>query len=164
MATLRVDYDSQTPLCPTDQGARTMNLGPLAVASSNGIAAELGESDLDDKASISDGSAHHVNPLSSPTQRIASLDGLRGISIWAVMLAHASAHFASTPLHLRRVHDLLSVMSYFGVTTFFVISGFLITKILLKEHTRALGIDLGQFYLRRAVRILPAALFYIGVV
>jgi peptidoglycan/LPS O-acetylase OafA/YrhL len=97
-------------------------------------------------------------------QRIPSLDGLRGISIWAVMLAHASTHFAGTLLHIRRVHVLLAIMAYFGVTTFFVISGFLITKLLLREHMRTSRVNLGGFYRRRAVRILPAALSYILIV
>jgi peptidoglycan/LPS O-acetylase OafA/YrhL len=55
-------------------------------------------------------------------------------------------------------------MAYFGVTTFFVISGFLITMLLLGEHTRTSRIHLGLFYGRRAVRILPAVLFYITIV
>jgi peptidoglycan/LPS O-acetylase OafA/YrhL len=55
-------------------------------------------------------------------------------------------------------------MSYFGVTTFFVISGFLITKLLLKEYTRTSQIDLGRFYRRRAMRIFPAAFVYISIV
>jgi peptidoglycan/LPS O-acetylase OafA/YrhL len=114
-----------------------------------------------------EGSVRFERTLTRPknsAQRIPSLDGLRGISIWTVMLAHASTHFAGTPLHIRRVHVLLAVMAYFGVTTFFVISGFLITKLLLKEHMRASRVDLGRFYRRRAVRIFPAALFYILIV
>lgn len=98
------------------------------------------------------------------SQRIPSLDGLRGFSIWAVMLAHASYHFSGTPLHVRLVNDVLSPLAYFGVTTFFVISGFLITLLLLKEQTRTSRIDLGRFYRRRAVRILPAVLLYIALV
>jgi peptidoglycan/LPS O-acetylase OafA/YrhL len=114
-----------------------------------------------------EGSVRFERPLTRPknsAQRIPSLDGLRGISIWTVMLAHASTHFAGTPLHIRRVHVLLAIMAYFGVTTFFVISGFLITKLLLKEHLRTSRVDLGRFYRRRAVRIFPAALFYILIV
>jgi peptidoglycan/LPS O-acetylase OafA/YrhL len=99
-----------------------------------------------------------------PTARIPSLDGLRGLSIWAVMLAHSSTHFVNTPLHIGHVDGWLNVLAYFGVTTFFVISGFLITKLLLKERTRTSHIDLGRFYRRRAARILPASLFYIVVV
>jgi peptidoglycan/LPS O-acetylase OafA/YrhL len=102
--------------------------------------------------------------LRPPAQRIPSLDGLRGLSIWAVMLAHSCMHFVNTPLHIRRVKDLLNTLGYSGVTTFFVISGFLITKLLLKERTRTSHIDLGRFYRRRAARILPVALFYILVV
>jgi peptidoglycan/LPS O-acetylase OafA/YrhL len=92
------------------------------------------------------------------------LDGLRGISIWAVMLAHASAHFRQTPLHGHLLHSALSNLSYFGVTVFFVISGFLITSLLLKEYSRSSRIDLRHFYHRRAIRILPASLLYIGVI
>jgi peptidoglycan/LPS O-acetylase OafA/YrhL len=105
-----------------------------------------------------------IRGLKDSSQRIPSLDGLRGLSIWAVMLAHASAHFTNTPLHMQRIHDALSTAAYFGVTTFFVISGFLITFLLLKEHTRTSRVDPGNFYRRRAVRILPAAFFYIAVV
>lgn len=92
------------------------------------------------------------------------MDGLRGISIWTVMLAHASSHFAGTWLHTRRIHGVLATMAYLGVTVFFVISGFLITSLLVKERTQSSRIDLGQFYRRRAVRILPASLVYIGIV
>jgi len=44
-----------------------------------------------------------------------------------------------------------------GVRIFFVISGYLITTLLLKEHVRSSTIDLREFYIRRAYRILPAA-------
>jgi peptidoglycan/LPS O-acetylase OafA/YrhL len=96
--------------------------------------------------------------------RIPSLDGLRAISIWAVLLGHASAHFISIPLHTRNVRYALAILSYFGVTVFFVISGFLITTLLCREHSRTSETNLGQFYRRRAIRILPASLFYITIV
>jgi peptidoglycan/LPS O-acetylase OafA/YrhL len=99
-----------------------------------------------------------------PAQRVPSLDGLRGISIWAVMFAHASSHFVGKPVHFRKLLNILAPLSYFGVTTFFVISGFLITMLLLREDARTSRIDLGQFYRRRAARILPAVLFYIAIV
>ena len=98
------------------------------------------------------------------THRISSLDGLRAISIWAVLLGHASAHFISTPLHLRWIRNGTALLSYFGVTVFFVISGFLITTLLLREYGRTSQINLGRFYRRRAIRILPASLCYIAVV
>jgi peptidoglycan/LPS O-acetylase OafA/YrhL len=105
------------------------------------------------------------------SHRIPSLDGLRGISIWAVILAHAFSHFQRNPpsghvlrsgLHLLR--SGLWQLAYFGVTVFFVISGFLITSLLVREYTRSSRIDLRHFYHRRAIRILPASLVYIGII
>src|ERR1700722_2524395 len=128
------------------------------------IAPVATEADVQGRVPKSARSARTLNRPKSSAQRIPSLDGLRGISIWTVMLARASTHFAGTPLPLRHVHVLLAVMAYFGVTTFFVISGFLITKLLLREHTRTSRVNLGRFYRRRAVRFLPAALSYILIV
>jgi peptidoglycan/LPS O-acetylase OafA/YrhL len=112
-----------------------------------------------------------MSELKQRSNRIPSLDGLRGISIWAVILAHAFSHFQrnSPSGHLLRsgVHLLRSglwQLAYFGVTVFFVISGFLITSLLVREYTRSSRIHLGHFYHRRAIRILPASLLYIGVV
>jgi peptidoglycan/LPS O-acetylase OafA/YrhL len=128
------------------------------------IAPVSAEADVEEGVPKSACSERTLNRPKSSAQRIPSLDGLRGISIWTVMLAHASTHFAGTPLHVRRVHVLLAIMAYFGVTTFFVISGFLITRLLLREHMRTSRVDLGRFYRRRAVRIFPAALSYIVIV
>ena len=103
--------------------------------------------------------------MTNPSEnRIPSLDGLRAISIWIVMLGHASAHFVSIPLHIRVIRYAFATLSYFGVTVFFVISGFLITTLLCREYSRTSEINLGQFYRRRARRILPASLFYITIV
>lgn len=97
-------------------------------------------------------------------QRIPSLDGLRGLSIWAVILAHVSNHFQAPVLQEHLFESGVWVLAYFGVTVFFVISGFLITSLLISEYDRSSRIDLGHFYRRRAVRILPASLVYIAVV
>jgi len=51
-----------------------------------------------------------------------------------------------------------------GVHVFFVLSGFLITKLLLEEHERTSTISLSKFYLRRAFRIFPAAFVFLVVV
>ena len=51
-----------------------------------------------------------------------------------------------------------------GVGIFFVLSGFLITTLLLREHERTGGIALGAFYLRRTLRILPPLYVYLAVV
>jgi peptidoglycan/LPS O-acetylase OafA/YrhL len=71
-----------------------------------------------------------------------ALDGLRAIAVLAVIEYHASWH-------------VLSLRGYLGVDVFFVLSGFLITSILLRE-TSAGGIKLGAFYMRRARRLFPA--------
>ena len=80
-----------------------------------------------------------------------ALDGLRGISLLAVLLYHGEVGWPQGAL--------------FGVSTFFTLSGFLITFLLLAEHQREQHIDLGQFYIRRFRRLLPAALICLaGVV
>ena len=53
---------------------------------------------------------------------------------------------------------------FLGVDVFFVISGYLITSLLLAEFTNTGHIGLGQFYLRRARRLLPALFLLLGVV
>jgi peptidoglycan/LPS O-acetylase OafA/YrhL len=70
-----------------------------------------------------------------------ALDGIRAIAILAVFAFHGS-----TPL----------VGGFIGVDIFFVLSGFLITTLLLQEWSRTHTIRLGDFYLRRARRLLPA--------
>jgi peptidoglycan/LPS O-acetylase OafA/YrhL len=86
-------------------------------------------------------------------KRIPSLDGLRAISISLVILGH----------WVTRHHQLsfLSVYANVGVRIFFVISGYLITTLLLSEQQKTGGICLKDFYRRRAFRILPAAFAFI---
>ncbi len=83
---------------------------------------------------------------------IPTLDGWRAVAICGVILSHS---FAST---CWTRHGAL------GVNLFFAISGFLITLRLLEEQARNGGISLKMFYMRRAFRILPAALFYLAVI
>ena len=73
-----------------------------------------------------------------------ALDGLRALSVAIVFAIHAFPQ-ASFPGGL-------------GVDVFFVISGFLITRILLKELRTTGGIDLKAFYIKRALRLYPALL------
>jgi peptidoglycan/LPS O-acetylase OafA/YrhL len=90
--------------------------------------------------------------------RIPSLDGLRAVSIAMVCFAHmAGTRFFPSLVAIRR--DLGNL----GVRVFFVISGFLITTLLVEEFSRSGRISLGRFYLRRAFRILPCAYVYIGM-
>lgn len=90
-------------------------------------------------------------------KRIPSLDGLRAISIAVVMVGHlAKWKHVSLPL--------LSPYGALGVHVFFVLSGYLITNLLLREQERTSAISLSDFYVRRAFRIFPAAFVFLGVV
>ncbi|WP_459980689.1 acyltransferase family protein [Nocardioides sp. AN3] len=80
--------------------------------------------------------------MSSPS-RITALDGLRGIAVGLVVLRHF-------------VPPLLPNAGVVGVQIFFVLSGFLITGLLLGERQRTGQISIANFYIRRAVRLLPA--------
>ena len=73
-----------------------------------------------------------------------ALDGLRAVSVVLVVLSHFG---------LRRY-----VPGGFGVTAFFFISGFLITRQVLAEQSVKGQLDLGQFYIRRLLRLYPALL------
>ena len=84
--------------------------------------------------------------------RIPSLDGLRALSIGMVLLDHANGTRNFPPVgELDRWH-----LGSFGVRVFFVISGFLITTLLLEEVDRYGTISLRGFYMRRFFRIFPA--------
>jgi peptidoglycan/LPS O-acetylase OafA/YrhL len=78
-----------------------------------------------------------------------ALDGLRALSILAVIWHHAGGEGA--PGALSR--------GFHGVSLFFAISGFLITTLLLREQDANGQISLSRFYLRRTLRIFP--LYYV---
>jgi peptidoglycan/LPS O-acetylase OafA/YrhL len=84
--------------------------------------------------------------------RYASLDGFRAVSIFLVILSHiTSPAIWSITKHLWRLQ-----LGNLGVRIFFVISGFLITSILLAEKEASGRISLRNFYIRRIFRIAPA--------
>jgi peptidoglycan/LPS O-acetylase OafA/YrhL len=95
--------------------------------------------------------------------RIPSLDGLRALSIALVLIGHGS-HALS--MRSRAIGILIAIFGDggLGVSIFFVISGYLITKLLLSEIRETGKIDVSEFYIRRAFRILPAAYALIGTV
>jgi peptidoglycan/LPS O-acetylase OafA/YrhL len=86
------------------------------------------------------------------SSRIPSLDGLRAVSISLVVIGHWA--------ELRYHSDIAGAFANLGVRIFFVISGYLITTLLLKEREKSSTIRLGEFYIRRAYRILPAAMAF----
>jgi peptidoglycan/LPS O-acetylase OafA/YrhL len=88
--------------------------------------------------------------------RIPSLDGLRAISISLVV----AGHWAELRLRPSTGADIAGAFANLGVRIFFIISGYLITTLLLKEHAQTSTIQLRDFYIRRAYRILPAAVAF----
>jgi len=83
---------------------------------------------------------------------LPSLNGLRAISILIVIYRHAFW------LQLKKDSFL---NGDFGVSIFFIVSGFLITTLLLKEQILKKTISLKNFFIRRALRILPLAYTYL---
>ena len=75
---------------------------------------------------------------------IKEIDGLRALAVIMVLAYHLKMPFAKSGL--------------LGVTVFFVISGYLITGILINEIEESGGVDLKNFWLRRIRRLLPAVL------
>lgn len=80
-------------------------------------------------------------------RHFGSLDGLRALSVIAVIWHHTVGHDPRLPQ--------LFAMGAHGVTLFFAISGFLIVTLLLREQESKGHIDLKAFYIRRALRIFP---------
>lgn len=76
------------------------------------------------------------------------LDGLRGAAVLIVMLYHLELLVPQLNLFVRG--------GFLGVDVFFVLSGFLITSVLMKEHDRTGKISLKNFYWRRFLRLAPA--------
>jgi Predicted acyltransferases len=78
-----------------------------------------------------------------------ALDGVRALAISLVVLFHypwQNQFYTANPVH----------GGFLGVDVFFVLSGFLITTLLLQEHATHGSVSLGRFYARRALRLLPA--------
>jgi peptidoglycan/LPS O-acetylase OafA/YrhL len=107
-----------------------------------------------------------LNPVAAPSSSRATLayelghepvlDGVRGIACMMVMGVHLSV------LGAKRVPGVLP-NGFLGVDVFFVLSGFLITSLLLQEWSRTETISFKQFYLRRALRLLPALYLFVAI-
>ncbi len=93
---------------------------------------------------------------SSAVARVSSLpyrpelDGVRAIAVILVLLFHAGIGWFSG--------------GYVGVSLFFTLSGFLITRLLIGELERTDGVRLGRFWMRRVRRLLPASLLCLALV
>ena len=84
------------------------------------------------------------------SKKLPGLDGFRMMAVMAVVLAHSGV-------------GTLFFSSRHGVAGFFVLSGFLITWLLLKEYEKSGDISLKNFYIRRSLRIFPAYYAFIAV-
>jgi peptidoglycan/LPS O-acetylase OafA/YrhL len=88
-------------------------------------------------------------PGRARNERIEGLDGLRALAIVAVLVFHLNAPWLPG--------------GFLGVDVFFVVSGFLITTLLVREHEQTGTIAFSQFWVRRARRLLPALVVCVGV-
>ena len=77
-------------------------------------------------------------------EHVPALDGIRGLAVAVVVLYHFAPN--------------LLPAGFIGVDVFFVLSGFLITSLALREHEATTKVSSGDFYMRRARRLLPAAI------
>ena len=80
---------------------------------------------------------------------LPGLDGIRAIAILGVLLYHADLDWLPG--------------GFLGVDVFFVLSGFLITSLILEQFDRTGHLDFGRFYLGRARRLLPALMLLLAV-
>jgi peptidoglycan/LPS O-acetylase OafA/YrhL len=87
------------------------------------------------------------------------LDGFRGLAAILVLSGHV-LEFSTARFRLQVFGESIAQL---GVLLFFVLSGFLITGLLYRERETSRGIDLGRFYARRALRLAPALLLFLGV-
>jgi peptidoglycan/LPS O-acetylase OafA/YrhL len=81
--------------------------------------------------------------------RTRFLDELRGLAILAVLLRHAWP-------------DSIPLAGILGVVTFFTLSGFLISSILIEEFRVSSGISMKWFYAKRAIRLVPALIVFLA--
>ena len=81
---------------------------------------------------------------------LPGLDGLRSIAVLAIIIYHLNAKWLSG--------------GFLGVDTFFVISGYLITSLLLSEYHQNQSINLIDFWMKRIKRLIPAVIFLVTVV
>jgi peptidoglycan/LPS O-acetylase OafA/YrhL len=85
----------------------------------------------------------HVTPAPEPARHRRDIEGLRAVAVLLVVAYHCGLPLISG--------------GYIGVDVFFVISGFLITGLLLREAQRTGRVSIPRFYARRALRLLPAS-------
>lgn len=106
-----------------------------------------------------DGSSASTSAITH-SRSIPSLDGLRAVAILLVIIAHCWEN----AVKVHRVGAYLFELGGAGVYLFFIVSGFLITFLLIREKTSTRDINLKSFYFRRTLRIFPPFYSYLVVV
>jgi len=102
-----------------------------------------------------------VTKTNSVNDRLPSLDGMRGLAAMMVVLAHSGGS-AGWPDWFLLEQFRSTFTGFLGVQIFFVLSGFIITRLLLKEKAKSGDISLPGFWMRRALRILPPLTLYLA--
>lgn len=98
-----------------------------------------------------------------PVAHSVHIDYMRALAIISVFCLHYSVFFrGDTTILTNQTWHLLWRNGYYGVTTFFVISGYLITSRLLQRYSTISEISLREFYKSRTARILPGMWLLIG--
>lgn len=103
---------------------------------------------MDEEAAVNVAGTGRESKARKGIRYIPALDGLRAVAVLAVIAYHLGLPGCQGGL--------------MGVTVFFVISGYIVTKILVVEYSRTGSIDFKGFYLRRAKRLLPAIVLVIA--
>jgi peptidoglycan/LPS O-acetylase OafA/YrhL len=98
------------------------------------------------QGSVAQSESEHARPRSIAYN--ASLDGLRALAVAAVVAQHFS----------------YGIVGFYGVSIFFVLSGYLITSLLLAEREQTGSIDFRAFYRRRFARLMPALVLVSGAI
>ena len=143
----RIPSTRATNGCQTLLGAATHELGCAPMASPG---AELATVTVEPVVEQDDVARADADPPANTPGGIdlefrPDVEGLRAVAIILVVLFHCG----------------VSTGGFIGVDVFFVISGFLITGLLLREHEKRRAVSLPGFYARRARRILPAGMLVI---
>lgn len=96
------------------------------------------------------------------TSRVKEIDGWRAVSVLLVIFHHLGAFkFKSLTSSVPMAGTIANYAGPLGVETFFVISGFVICRMLIAEEQKTGWVSLKGFYFRRVFRILPALWLYL---
>jgi peptidoglycan/LPS O-acetylase OafA/YrhL len=136
--TLSEGLSSRSSVCAPPQVPDTAALRPAARASGTFAGTKI----------TSPARPYHEEEKSLPRKHIPQLDGMRGLAVVLVLLAHSATVFTRVP-----VFNWVDGYGNLGVQLFFVLSGFLITRILL--DTKETPNFFRNFFVRRALRIYP---------